>query len=255
MNDARNGIVEHPTTPNHKTLVQTWRMAVKETFGFARSFATQHPDPLGNIEEGLKRLPAGSTKESLLVLVDKTRRDVAAVEHQTEGFRRNLEGWFNNAMEIVDHQYKRWTQKILFYVALFVVVVSNADAITLIHWLSEDKMLRESLTTAAADLVKTQANQFSHDQVSEVGNARLPTILANVDRVQLPVGWSLDRTNPGYFKFIEFKYSPEYIDWVFYKVFGLLISVATIWVALVWLDNKMFIATHTPGTPSAKTYK
>lgn len=133
MHDARCVAVGRSKAPNYVTLVQTWKAAEKETFGFARTFAAQHPDPLGNIEEGLKRLPEGSTKESLLVLLDKTRRDVTAVEHQAEAFRRNLEGWFNYAMQVIDYWYDRWTQKLLLWVTLFVVVAFNADAVMLVQ--------------------------------------------------------------------------------------------------------------------------
>ncbi|MEP6879026.1 MAG: hypothetical protein ABI865_09270, partial [Nitrosospira sp.] len=97
MLDARRAAVASAKNPKEAALLLTAGATLKEALGFARSFAAQYPDPLGNIQEGLKRLPEGHTKESLLVLVDKTRREVATIEHQAEAFRRNLEGWFNNA--------------------------------------------------------------------------------------------------------------------------------------------------------------
>lgn len=257
MHDARREVVERSATPNYETLVETWRIAVKETFGFARTFAAQHPDPMGNIEEGLKRLPEGSTKESLLVLVDKTRRDVAAVEHQAEAFRRNLEGWFNNAMQIAGYWYERWTQKLLLWVTLFVVVTFNADAVMLIQQRSQDNVLQASLVAAAQDSVKTQLSQSASDEaVPSMGgdDARLQMTLNNADKYKLTVGWSRDRSDPGYFKLPE--WSLEFVGWMLYKTLGLLITVLTLWlVAPLWLDLKKFFAMRSPSTPSVETQK
>jgi hypothetical protein len=259
MHDAYPWLLVAPRPPNYEALVQTWKAAVKETFGVARTFAAHHPDPLSNIEEGLKRLPEGSTKESLLVLIDKTRRDVVAVEHQAEAFRGNLEGWFNNAMQIVDRWYERWTQKLLLWVTLFVVVTFNADAVMLIQRLSQDNVLQASLIAAMQNLVKTQASQSASDQTVPVpsmkdNDPQLRMILEKIDKIKLPVGWSLDPTDPGYFRSPEL--SLEYTGWVFYKMLGLLISALTIWlIASSWLDIKKSFARRSPGTPPGENQK
>lgn len=186
MLDARRAAVDCAKNPKDIALLVKADATLKEALGYARTFAAQYPDPLENVEEGLKRLPEGHTKESLLVLVDKTRREVAAVEHQAEAFRRNLEGWFNNAMERVGGWYKRWTQKVLLYLALL-VVVANADTVMLIERLSKDNVLRASLVAAAQDAARAQPDQPAEGAVPSVGERyprrpeiRLPQMLDRV---------------------------------------------------------------------------
>jgi hypothetical protein len=274
MLDARRAAIDCAKSPKEVALHVKAGTTLKEALGFARTFAAQYPDPLGNVEEGLKRLPEGDTKESLLVLVDKTRREVAAVEHQAEAFRRNLEGWFNNAMERVGGWYKRWTQRVLLVLALLVVVTSNADTVMLIERLSKDNVLRASLVAAAQDAVKTQPGQPVPEEaapsVEERGSQppgqpatgtgqdndpRLQMILKNADNLKLPVGWSSNPDDPGYFRSPEL--SLEFAGWAFYKVFGLLISILAVSLgAPFWFDTlSKFINMRSAGTPPGETRK
>ena len=275
MLDARRAAVDCAKNPKDVVLLVKAGATLKEALGYARTFAAQYPDPLGNVEEGLKRLPEGHTRESLLVLVDKTRREVAAVEHQAEAFRRNLEGWFNNAMERVGGWYKRWTQKVLLYLALLVVVVANADTVMLIERLSKDNVLRASLVAAAQDAVRAQPDQpaaegavplvggtvsppSGNQTASDAGQGndpRLQMILKNTDNLKLPVGWSSNPADPGYFRSPEL--SREFAGWAFYKLFGLLISVLAVSLgAPFWFDTlSKFINMRSAGTPPGETRK
>jgi len=90
-----------------------------------RALAAEYPDPLGSIQKGIEALSSGRTQQSLLALLDKTKRDVALVseeiqmgEHAMEKLRENLESWFNDAMDRFTGWYKRWTRQISFAVAI-----------------------------------------------------------------------------------------------------------------------------------------
>lgn len=270
MLDARRAAIASAKNPREARLLLAAGTTLKEALAFARTFAAQSPDPLGNIQEGLKRLPEGDTKETLLVLVDKTRREVAAVEHQAEAFRKNLEGWFNNAMERVGGWYKRWTQRVLLFLATAVVIVSNADTVMLIQRLSTDSALRASLVAAAQDVVKTQpalelttpstegtASQPAKSPPTEAknNNPGLQAVLKTAESIKLPIGWSSDANDTGYFRSPERTW--DYAGWVFYKLFGLLLSILAVSMgAPFWFDTlSKFVNLRSAGTPPGETSK
>ncbi|SET58790.1 hypothetical protein SAMN05216412_10958 [Nitrosospira multiformis] len=244
MLDARHAAIASAKNPKEVKLLLTAGATLKEALAFARDFATEYPDPLGNIQEGLKRLPEGHTKETLLVLVDKTRREVTAIEHQAEAFRKNLEDWFNKAMERVGGWYKRWTQRVLLCLATLVVVASNADTVMLIERLSKDNVLRASIVAAAEDTVKTQPGAVSAQ-----------TALKAAENLKLPVGWSLDPYDSGYFRPPELSW--KYTGWAFYKIFGLLISILAVTLgAPFWFDTlSKFVNLRSAGTPPGESSK
>jgi hypothetical protein len=244
MLDARHAAIASAKNPKEVKLLLTAGATLKEALAFARDFATEYPDPLGNIQEGLKRLPEGHTKETLFVLVDKTRREVTEIEHQAEAFRKNLEDWFNKAMERVGGWYKRWTQRVLLCLATLVVVASNADTVMLIERLSKDNVLRASIVAAAEDTVKTQPGAVSAQ-----------TALKAAEDLKLPVGWSRDPSDSGYFRPPELSW--KYTGWAFYKIFGLLISILAVTLgAPFWFDTlSKFVNLRSAGTPPGESSK
>jgi hypothetical protein len=249
MLNARRAAIDCTRNPKEAALFLKASTTLKEALGFVRTFAAEYPDPLKNIQEGLKKLPEGDTKETLLVLADKARREVTSVEHQAEAFRRNLEGWFNSAMERVGGWYKRWTQRVLLGLAIILVAVSNADTIMLIEWLSKDNTLRASLAAAAQEAVKAPP--------SGSGVADLQQVLRSTENIELPVGWSLERDDPRYFRFLESEWSLHYARWVFYKILGLMISVLAVSLgAPFWFDTlSKFVNVRSSGTPPGETRK
>src|ERR1700722_14271779 len=148
-----------------------------------RAVASMYPDPLGSIQKGIEALAVGHTKQSLLTLLDKTKREMAVVakdirtgEVAVEKLRENLEDWFNGAMDRFTGWYKRWTQQITFAVAVVVVFVANADTITLANRLARDGGLRSGIIVAADSAISK--NQTARQE-----------LLAETEKLTLPLGW------------------------------------------------------------------
>jgi hypothetical protein len=118
--------------PANLDLVHKVSTTLEQTLAIGRTLASKCPDPLGNLQAGVNTLPDGHSKESMLVLIDKTRREVKDIEHQVEMFRQNLEGWYNNSMGRVGGWYKRWTQMVLLVLGILVVFATNADTLMLV---------------------------------------------------------------------------------------------------------------------------
>ncbi|MBI3230669.1 MAG: hypothetical protein HYZ45_10970 [Burkholderiales bacterium] len=135
----------------------------EEALNAGRKLLTGELDPLHQIELAIAHLPNGHSKESLYVLLEKTRRELNAGEHAFETLRKNLEHWFNEAMDRVSGWYKRWSQTVSFVSALVLVLVCNLDSLALAQRLMNDGALRTSLVTAATGIVqdaqKAQAAQ------------------------------------------------------------------------------------------------
>lgn len=263
MLDARRAAIVAASNPRNAQLVQKAATTLELALAAGRNFAASHPDPLSNIQTAVERLPEGHTKETLFVLLDKTRReaatlefDVVKVEHQVEKFQENLEDWFNDAMDRVTGWYKRWTQAILLGFALFVVVMMNADSIMLIQSFSNDKDLRAAVAQAAQRIT---ANQTNLDTVRE-------TIQKETNALQLPLGWSMDwndaRHIPGITEYGYDNYSKGELfriivgGWIL-KILGLAISIFAVSMgAPFWFDTlSKFVNLRGAGTPPGETKK
>jgi hypothetical protein len=259
--EARRAAIASSKNPKEAALLLNAGTTLRKALEFGRALAAQSPDPLGNIQEGLRRLPEGHTKESLLVLVDKTRREVNALEHQAEAFRKNLESWFDDAMQRVAGWYKRWTQHVLLALATVVVIVSNADTVMLIQRLSQDNALRASLVSAAQEAVKSMPNPESPGIIPpgtvkpQGEDDRIQFVLQKAQELKLPVGWSRDPNDPGYFEPPQL--SLKFAGWVLYKLFGLFISIFAVSLgAPFWFDLlSKFVNLRSAGTPPGETKK
>ncbi len=124
----------------------------------ARTFSTVLVDILtkdrtgqidvSGIEAGLKALPDGDVKQSLLALVHSTAQEVGEVQ-------LSIEGWFEDAMDRVSGWYKRKTQVWTVLVALAITLLSNADTIQIARRLWQDPVLRSAVVEEA----KTRAQK------------------------------------------------------------------------------------------------
>jgi hypothetical protein len=203
-----------------------------------RALAAEYPDPLGSIQKGIEALSPGRTKQSLLVLLDKTKREVALVskdiqigEHAVEKLRGNLENWFNDAMDRFAGWYKRWTRQISFAVAIIVVGIANADTIMLANRLARDGALRAGIVAAADG-----ATQKMSGDPSIVQKAR-QQLLEESEKLNLPLGWIDPKVNEIADPF-EFERIPSKAGGWALKVFGLLLSALAVSLgAPFWFDT------------------
>ena len=249
--DCAAGKVSGPKdTKNLKTAKEKLEKALTQ----GRLLAAGLPEPLENVYRAVSTLPDGHTKQSLLVLIDETKQaadvlsQVHAAADEIERLRENIEGWFNDAMDRVSGWYKRWTQRILLGIAIVLVLAANVDTLMLVQRLSRDHALRASIVAAAESAAR-----------SDTGSAG-ENLLAQVDNLGLPLGWTLDR---------EDAYSTGQIPncataprseclvgWAL-KLVGLLISIIAIqFGAPFWFDTlSKFINLRGAGTRPGETVK
>jgi hypothetical protein len=168
-------------------------------------------------------------KESLLVLVDTTRRDVKVLENQPEAFRRHLEGWYVDSMNEIADAYKHWARRLAVIVAFIVVVGLNADTLMLVQRLTMDGAFRVALVNAAQDAAKLPPVEGG------TADTRVNAVLDRAKDVNLPLGWALAVTDPRHIP-LE-KSGWDFSGWLLFKVFGLLITVSAVSLgAPFWFD-------------------
>jgi hypothetical protein len=228
-------------------------MKFQEALDIGRTLAAEYPDPLGNIQRAVEKLPSGHTKESLFVLLDKTKRETAIVanriataQHQVEVLQENVEQWFNDAMDRVGGWYKRWTQKILLVVAVIIVFAANADTLMLANRFMRDNALRASIVSVAEETIRDNAANPADDTKAR------QNLLKDAEKLNLPLGWVRAEGDPN-----KNDKVPCTIDGWLLKILGLLISAfAASMGAPFWFDTlSKFINLRGAGTPPGETKK
>ncbi|WP_321963764.1 hypothetical protein [Paraburkholderia sp. J7] len=256
-----------------QTAAQQFAVALND----GRALAAQIPDPLESIENGVRNhVPAGHTRDSLLLLVEKARRQTAAfadkadfAERRIEAFQTNIDMWYSHAMDRVTGWYKRWTQVILIVISAFAVIAANADTIMLVQTLAANDTLRTALTGVAAQVVRaappaaTPASDASAATPASGATAATPangasgvemtalrTIVVNrSELLGLPVGWTLSKGAT-----TDFPTRP--LDWCL-KIVGLILSIAAVSLgAPFWFDTlSKFVNIRGAGTPPGQQNK
>ncbi len=233
-----------------------------KALSLGRSLAAEFPDQVGNIERAVNSLPDGHTKQSLLVLISKTKREstqgadqLAAIRNQIVGLEHNVEVWFNDAMDRCGGWYKRWTQKVLLVISIVLVVSTNADTIMLVKRFSRDNALRASIISAAERVVQNNAGNPAENTAGNPAekppDAR-QALLKEAENIQLPLGWMSNPNDP----FKSDQIPNSFPGWLL-KGLGLLISVFAISLgAPFWFDIlSKFINLRGAGTPPGETKK
>lgn len=235
------------TGPNDIESLRVATAKLETALSQGRALVAECPDPLGNVQRAVERLPEGHTRETLLVLIAKTRRETArlgektnAAEEQLEGFQHNVETWYNETMDRVGGWYKRWTQRILMIVAAVVVVTINADTIMLAKRFARDDALRASVVTVAEKSVRGGADA---DQTQ---------LLSAASKLGLPLGWVPDSGDPGAHEQLPVTFG----GWLL-KLSGLLLTVLACSLgAPFWFDTlSKFINLRGTGTPPGEGKK
>jgi hypothetical protein len=121
-----------------------------------------------------KRIPA---RAALLALL----RDA---DGGIEGFRRSVEGWYDEQMGRVSGWYKRWAQWRLLIAGVLLAVLVNVDTLSIAHALYHDQPVRNAVVAQAVS-AQGCPDQESRDQCLKDQKKVLTDL-------PVPIGWSFD---------------------------------------------------------------
>jgi hypothetical protein len=228
--------------------LQNASVKLQKALSVGRAVAEMLPDQLSSIEKGIESLPEGHTKESLMVLASKTKRDLSGkirgAENELEILQTKLEIWFNNSMDRINGWYKRWTQKIILAVAAVLIIILNADTIMLVKSLSNDSVLRAAIVNAAE-------KEVAGSSVLENSEAR-KQLLDESKNLGIPFGWVPFENNV----FNSSQVPNSFIEWLL-KLLGLTLTIAAVSLgAPFWFDIlKKIINVRGAGIPPGSSKK
>lgn len=159
-----------------------------------------------------------------------------------EKARKNLEGWYSDAMDRVGGWYKQKTQAVIFIVALIVCTTLNIDSIKISQTLWTDIALRQALVEAASstdiaglmaqESVKQKPVPADDVEAAVQPNEQAPVegsmdniqqsaktagvLFERINALHLPIGWKLPG---GQWAFAGF----GFMEWLV-KIMGILIT-------------------------------
>jgi hypothetical protein len=190
-------------------------------------------------EGGLKDL-----KQALLTLMDEAGNDL-------DRARKNVERWYDDAMDRASGWYKRRTQWILLVLGLAFATALNIDSLQIANQLYLDTPKREAIVSAAQGYAAS-AVQKDKPQPADA----IKTNYARISKLGFPLGWSLRE-----FPRKDTKGNVDYPGWasaIFLKVLGLLATALAVSLgAPFWFDvlNKFMVVRSTikPHEKSGET--
>lgn len=130
----------------------------------------------GELKQALEAVPNAQVKKVLLTYYEEAEGDARR-------FRAGIETWFDQGMERVSGWYRRRVQVALWVLAILVALTANADSIRLATTLWSDDAVREAVVAQA-------------DQAAGESAGTLAERVGNVDELEIPLGWALDRGDP-----------------------------------------------------------
>jgi hypothetical protein len=192
----------------------SFSMALLDMAGAARSF--------GEIRQTAAQLPDSQFKASLLAMMDDAGGDL-------DQARKNVEDWFDAAMDRVSGWYKRKTQWFLLAFGLAFALALNLDSLKIADQLYRDQPKREAIVAAAEGYAAAS---------KQTGDASAQAVQENFDRIEaigFPVGWT-EADLPGDF------------NAALRKIFGLLATALAVSLgAPFWFDllNRIMVVRST----------
>jgi hypothetical protein len=200
--------------------------------------------------------PDNKAVEALIALL-------AHADHDIPKFQDNLENWYNDAMDRVSGWYKKYTQKILLVIGIFLALVFNVDSVRIARtlWISRDA--RQSMVAAADKFVQGHPNlpdvygpeassqsanvtdSTSTKQLTSQMQHAVRAFSAVTDQELIPVGWRHHFSD--YKEYVHHQPGPALMQFLKTIPGWLLTAVALSLGAPFWFDtlNKFMVVRST----------
>ncbi len=182
-----------------------------------------------------------AVKQAVRTLVDAAGEDI-------DKARKNIEEWFDSAMERVGGWYRRRAQLIIFLLGFFVAAAMNADSILIANTLAREKPVRDSVVAFAQKYAETAAAP-----TSDPAKKRLDEAIAQISSTQA-VGLPLGLKQTHFDALARIVAPGGKVDWglvakALRKLVGLLITAIAISLgAPFWFDLlKKFVSVRSAG--------
>ncbi|MGI9110863.1 MAG: hypothetical protein ACR2GT_01460 [Gaiellaceae bacterium] len=182
------------------------------------------------VEDAIAAVPSEDARRALMVLYERADGDVTR-------FTRDAERWFDDSMERVSGWYRRRVQKVLWALAVALVVSLNIDTFRIAEQLWTQKAVRAAVV-ARAEAVQPATGSTGLQEVADD--------VTELQQLSIPIGWTAETRPEGTY------------DWVLrivLKALGLLLTAAALTLgAPFWFDVLSKVARlRSAGAPPPAT--
>ncbi len=182
------------------------------------------------VEDAIAAVPSEDARRALTVLYERADGDVTR-------FTRDAERWFDDSMERVSGWYRRRVQKVLWALAVALVVSLNIDTFRIAEQLWTQKAVRAAVV-ARAETVQPATGSTGLKEVADD--------VTELQQLSIPIGWTAETRPEGTY------------DWVLrivLKTLGLLLTAAALTLgAPFWFDVLSKVARlRSAGAPPPAT--
>lgn len=183
--DDENTVVKLFDHPLMKSLSSNGKPSYIPSKTFALSLIstlTNTVDSYEEIRNRLKEKKDSSVAQQLLPLIESAQGNMDTA-------LRNVEEWFDTAMNRVSGWYKRWTMYVTAIGAFIICLLFNADTIMMAKVLWSDSALRSRIANEAEHY--SQNNQTGSSTTASVDSAAIvvSTVIQEVQASNFPLGW------------------------------------------------------------------
>ncbi len=183
-----------------------------------------------DIEAAIAAVPSEDARKALTVLLARADGNVAQ-------FTRDAERWFDDSMERVSGWYRRRVQKVLWALALALVLALNIDSFRIAEQLWTQKAVRAAVV-ARAEAVRPETASTDLREVADD--------VTDLEQLSIPIGWTTETRPEG---------SDDWLLCGALKVLGLLVTAAALTLgAPFWFDVLSKVARlRSAGAPPPAT--
>ncbi len=138
------------------------------------------------LRASVQRIPNIFVQRAMLSAIDHARGDLALVQ-------KNLEAWYDSAMDRVSGSYKRRVQRWLFGIGIGITLILNVNTLTIADYLATEPAARTALVSRAQEILHDSTyRQLVDDSV--VTRVAGRAVYDDLQSLSLPIGW--DRRIP-----------------------------------------------------------
>jgi hypothetical protein len=131
-----------------------------------------HPITIPEVRAHIATIENPAVQRAVLTALDTASGDL-------EKAKKNLEAWYDSAMDRISGRYRRSTQGMLFWIGFVVAVGFNVDTISLADYLYRNETQRGAIVAQAGSIAKDENGlPSSYQDVKDQINSLL-----------LPIGW------------------------------------------------------------------
>jgi len=144
-----------------------------------------------DLERGINKLENDKNGHILKAIVDSAKTETDRIEDAIAKVRQEFEAWFDDSMEQMSNWYKQKARIIIFIIAIIISAGFNIDTIMIARGIHQQKAMRDTFVTAAAELAKKET---STDMKSDSPVEMAEELVERLSKLGLPIGWDFDQT-------------------------------------------------------------